>query len=226
MKSVICLVVIFICAVLFSCKKYEIEEDGIPQFVETDFTDIDQVQRISKFRSGSGHDYSDKFESCRSMKHYYSMDTTWVPTMNFSCKVYAPVDGKIVEKRKEKNDDGYQIWIKSEEYPAFYFIIFHINNAENVKLGDKVNAGNELGITYGPEIAVRVRTSEGFRLISYFDVISDEVFKKYQDLGISSREVLIISKEERDANPIECNGDELFPGQYESRFDDWVFLSH
>jgi hypothetical protein len=160
------------------------------------------------------------------MKHYFSMDTTWEPTTNYSCNVYAPVDGKITRKRKENNDDGYQIWIKSEQYPAFIFKIFHVNNTDHIKDGDKINAGRELGTTYGPEIAIQVRTPQGIRFISYFDVISDQVFSKYKEKGINNREELIISKEERDVNPIECNGDETFPGQYESRYYDWVFLNH
>ena len=44
----------------------------IPQFVTHDYIDLDKITYITKFRSGSGHDYSDDYESCRNMKHYSS----------------------------------------------------------------------------------------------------------------------------------------------------------
>ena len=47
-------------------------EDSIPKFVDCDYLDLDKINKISKFRSGMGHDYSDDFESCRSMKHYFN----------------------------------------------------------------------------------------------------------------------------------------------------------
>ncbi|MFQ5356513.1 MAG: hypothetical protein ACE5DY_08545, partial [Mariprofundaceae bacterium] len=46
---------------------------GAPQFVSTDFVALtNDINDISMFRSASGHDYSDSFETCRSMKHYFS----------------------------------------------------------------------------------------------------------------------------------------------------------
>ena len=33
--------------------------------------ELDKIDKISKFRSGIGHDYWDDFENCRSMKHYF-----------------------------------------------------------------------------------------------------------------------------------------------------------
>ena len=41
----------------------------IPQFVDVNYIELEKISKISKFRSGMGHDYSDDFESCRSMKH-------------------------------------------------------------------------------------------------------------------------------------------------------------
>ncbi|MBI2588327.1 hypothetical protein HYW31_01265 [Candidatus Berkelbacteria bacterium] len=43
----------------------------------------------------------------------------------------------------------------------------------------------------------------------------DSVFAKYQKLGIKNRGELIISKEERNANPLQCNG-EKFAKNYDN----------
>ena len=40
--------------------------------------------------------------------------------------------------------------------------------------------------------------------LSYFDVITDEVFEEYKDRGAAEREQFIISKEERDEAPLNC----------------------
>jgi hypothetical protein len=223
-KALIILLFAITCSALTTCKKYDIENDGIPKFIKTDFTDLSKITRISKFRSGSGHDYSDDFEDCRSMKHYYSTDTTIEPMENILANVYAPVSGRIVKLRKEKSDDGDQIWIKSDEYPAFVIAIFHVHTLESIKYMHKVSEGEMLGDSYGSDIAVRVRTKDGIRLISYFEVMTDELFYQYQLRGITNRDTMIFSKEYRDANPIECSGDEVFPNQWLTFYDDWVIL--
>lgn len=41
----------------------------------------------------------------------------------------------------------------------------------------------------------------------FFDMITDALFAEYAKRGISLRYMLIISKEQRDANPLTCNGD-------------------
>jgi hypothetical protein len=74
--------------------------------------------------------------------------------------------------------------------------------------------------------------------ISFFDVMSDEVFAEYQARGISSRSQMSITKEARDANPIPCDqsdgqgGKFIATGMAEEAFatwqssaDNWVFLT-
>ncbi|MFZ1682882.1 MAG: hypothetical protein WAU88_02015, partial [Candidatus Zixiibacteriota bacterium] len=41
--------------------------------------------------------------------------------------------------------------------------------------------------------------------ISYFNVMTDEVFAVYKERGASSRDDFILSKEYRDAHPVSCN---------------------
>ena len=99
---------------------YNIEEKGIPQFVNNDYIELSTIQRISRFRSSAGHDYSDDFESCCSMKHYYQPYDSLVWN---DIEITSPVKGKITRIREEWA--GTQLLIRSDEYPAFVFIIFH-----------------------------------------------------------------------------------------------------
>lgn len=231
---------IFFIAVLFlipvilsSCKKsdinskYDINRLGIPKFINNDFIELSKVTRISKFRSGAGHDYSDDFESCRSMKHYYSLDTSWTPTNDFISNIYTPITGEISKIENENSGTSYQVWIKADAYPAFNIVLFHVNISNSIKYGMKVNAGEMIGTVTGTDIAVYVNTPEGVRYISYFDVMTDNLFTLYQLRGLIDRNAIIISKETRDANPImiNCNSQDPFPNQYDRRNDDWVFLN-
>ena len=186
---------------------WDIEKDGIPKFVETNYIELNKIYRISKFRSSIGHDYSDFLEDCRSMKHYFEpkggIDWSTV-------KVYAPITGEIT--RVDQEWAGIKIEIMSDKYPAFRFSIFHINTLKVFNLGDKVVEGEQLGTHIGSQtmsdisVIVNDPTRQG-RMISYFDVMKDEIFAEYLNYGVASRDNLIISKELRDANPIECSGD-------------------
>ena len=172
---------------------YDVDAKGIPRFDTVNYIDLSKIARISKFRSGEGHDYSDDFESCRSMKHYFvpkdGIDWTTV-------QVYSPIKGKVIRTIQEWA--GTQVQIYSDEYPAFYFAIFHVNLVNPLNEGDEISAGQLLGTHIGSEtwsdIAVGVTTPDGRKLVSYFDVMTDEVFQAYQARGLSSRSDMIISK--------------------------------
>lgn len=186
---------------------WDIDKSGIPKFVEKDYIELDKIQRISKFRSAIGHDYSDAFEHCRSMKHYFEpkISVDWS-----SLKIFAPVTGSIT--RIDVEWAGTKIELESEIYPAFRFSIFHINTIKQYKLGDKVLVGEQLGTHIGPQtmsdisVIVNDPTKQG-RMISYFQVMNDAVFDLYLQHGLIKREDAIISKDVRDANPLICNGD-------------------
>jgi hypothetical protein len=72
---------------------YDVASNGIPKFVADDYVYVASVGRISKFRSGAGHDFSDDFESCRSMKHYYEPDVVDWSTLG----VYSPVVHSLLQ---------------------------------------------------------------------------------------------------------------------------------
>lgn len=201
---------------------WDIDKDGIPKFVATNYIEPDKIYRISKFRSSVGHDYSDAFEHCRSMKHYFepksSIDWTTI-------KIYSPVTGKIT--RVEQEWAGTKIEIVSDDYPAFRFSIFHINTIKQFSLDDQVTAGEQLGTHIGSQtmsdisVIVNDPTHQG-RMVSYFDVITDAVFIQFQNLGIGKRDDVIISKTLRDANPLTCSGDTFLSTD---TLENWVILN-
>ena len=227
------LFLILVIAILYGCSKkseppvpksdiWDIEKSGIPKFVETNYIDLEKIYRISKYRSSVGHDYSDSFEQCRSMKHYFEprSDADWT-----TIKVYSPVTGIIT--RVEQEWAGTKIEIASDEYPAFRFSIFHINTMKVYNVDDKVVAGEQLGTHIGSQtmsdISVMVNdpTRQG-RMVSYFEVITDEIFKEYSDRGVSTREQMIIPKAIRDANPLLCNGETFLTFD---TLENWVALN-
>jgi hypothetical protein len=199
----------------------DVEAHGIPKFVEADYIDLSKIASISKFRSGEGHDYSDDFESCRSMKHYFKprADIDWA-----TVKVFSPVTGVIV--RLEEEWAGTKLDIQVVKSPAFIVSIFHVKLIAALRPGDKVSAGQILGSHIGKQtysdIAVSVNTPKGRKLVSYFDVISARVFQEYRARGLASPDLAIISKEMRDADPLSCQG-----GGFTSRShgQDWIVLS-
>jgi len=201
---------------------WDIEKDGIPKFVSTNYIELDKIYRISKFRSSFGHDYSDAVEHCRSMKHYFEPKSTLDWT---TVKIYSPVTGKIT--RVEQEWSGTKIEIASDEYPAFRFSIFHINTTMQFKIDDQVTAGMQLGTHIGPETMSDISViandpNRQGRMVSYFDVITDAVFTLYQNRGVANRNDMIISKTVRDANPLTCSGDTFVSSD---TLENWVTLN-
>lgn len=202
---------------------YDVNSNGIPRFAGADYIELAKIERISRFRSGEGHDYSDDFESCRSMKHYFQPSNTvdWA-----SIQIRSPVAGTVYRLSPEGlAGSGTQVRIKSRDFPAFYFILFHVQTNGVTSVGDAVGAGQLLGTHIGTQttsdIAVGVNTPTGWKLLSYFDVMTDALFGTYQARGINSRTNAIISKEARDGDPLICNG-ETFAGP--GNLPNWVTL--
>ena len=201
---------------------WDVDAWGCPQFVNVNYIDLDRIHKISRFRSAIGHDFSDDFESCRSMKHYFWLngDAGWE-----SARLYAPVDGKIARRFDEFL--GTQVWIRSHEYPDFEFRIFHIQLQDTTLAeGDAVMAGQLLGTHFSTrtysDIAVFVETPRGRKLVSYFEVMSDALFQCYQARGLALRSDAIISRQQRDAAPLSCSGETFTAGM--GALEDWVTL--
>lgn len=201
---------------------WDIDKDGIPKFVNTNYIELSKIYRISKYRSGIGHDYSDATEHCRSMKHYFEPKGTidWA-----TVKILSPVAGTVT--RVEQEWAGTKLEIASDAYPAFRFSIFHINANKQFNIGDKLTEGQELGTHIGSQtmsdisVIVNDPTRQG-RMVSYFDVMTDAVFNAYIVRGVAARSDMIITKAQRDADPLTCTGDQFAtPGTLEN----WVILN-
>ncbi|MSR10184.1 MAG: hypothetical protein EXR84_00055 [Gammaproteobacteria bacterium] len=183
---------------------YDLENLGAPRFVNTNYIDVSKIFLLSKFRSSAGHDYSDNFESCRSMKHYFMVPDT-------STVIVAPVSGTVTALLNDFI--GTQVQITADAQPAFTLILFHVQLQSPLTQGQRVAEGQVLGVHAGQEnfsdIAVRVDTPQGLRLVSYFETLTDAAFAVFKARGISSPAQLIISKAQRDAAPYQCTGQPL-----------------
>jgi len=51
--------------------------------------------------------------------------------------------------------------------------------------------------------------------------MTDALFNNYVARGVSSRQEFTITKEERDANPLQCNGESFVSG---GTIENWVIL--
>ena len=189
-------------------------------FITTDYIELSKIERISKFRSGIGHDYRDDAESCRSMKHYYQ------PKTNISwstVKIFSPVTGTVVRKFDEWA--GTQLWIRPTQHSAYTIIIFHVALLRPIAEGDPVIEGEQLGTHIGPQtmsdIAVGYSLGNSWRLLSYFSLMSDSLFAHYVQRGIASRNDVIISATERNADPLNCSG-ETFGSN--GSIENWITL--
>lgn len=182
---------------------YDFEKLGMPVIIENHYIDYSKLLYISKFRSAWGHDYSDSFEHCRSMKHYFQM-----PNTVEGLSIYSPVTGVIVAKFDEQTA-GAQYWIRPTSAQYATVKIFHINGALNI--GDSINAGQSIGThatsSTASDICIELNTTTGKKLVSYFDVMPDNLFANMASFGITNRSQLIITKEQRDADPLSCSGE-------------------
>lgn len=190
--------------------------------ITSQFMDLDRVYMISSFRSGAGHDFSSGVtgETCRSMKHYFntskfntsppyrSQPTADEPNI----KIYAPFDGKITDLKPSHT--GIEVTMFSNKYPSYRVRIFHVDPLSDLKAGSKVKSGQwiaTIGPKDGTDFSVEAFSMfNGVILLSYFEVMTDEVFKPYQDMGFK-REDFIISKEYRDTHPFKCGGIQTHP---------------
>jgi len=177
-----------------------------PQFVGSNYIDLGKITRISRFRSSAGHDNSDDFESCRNMKHYFGpsngLDAAQI-------RIFSPVNGILYQIQPDGG--GVQVRIKADDYPGFYFRIYHMVITNSMQIGDHLAAGQAIGHAYyssnATDIEVDVNITNGWRLVSYFDVMTASLFSQYQARGIAARSDLIISMEQRDADPLTCDGE-------------------
>lgn len=237
-----CILIAAILAMVFygSIFTKNIDEKNLPKIIQADWIDLNRVSYISKFRSGSGHDFSGNGETCRSMKHYFNTEDTREKMLSFEkgngippkpdgindIHIYSPVDGKIVAVKSEQMPIGEQVYIRSKLHPDYTVRLFHIYLDGGIQDGSEVSAGQKIGVIsqyQNTDIAV-MRGEFSRNFVSYFDVMPDEIFSKYQSAGIENRDQLIITKEYRDAHPLECRG-EWFAKNYDNSGDEYVYIN-
>ena len=216
-----------------------------PKVATHNFIDLEPFIRITKIRAVYGHNYnygSPEYDptgaSCSSMKHYfdaYTTDQRWGG--NFGSydtsgivKFYSPVDGDLYSIITNEIEQGteYQFYLSPTGYQNLMFTFHHVDLLEEFINGGSVTAGQHIGYIIRPngqgEIATMISGGGITEYISFFDVMSDEVFAEYQARGITSRAQMTISKEERAANPIPCNmGDDMGGKFYSASGDEAAF---
>ncbi len=196
---------------------------GLPKIILNNYIDLDKIDSISRFRSGAGHDYSDSYESCRSMKHYFRprYDVDWG-----SVKIFSPVNGTISSMIPD-SIWGIQLRITPLGMPAFDVTIFHVHLDSNLTVGSTLTSGQLIGTHFGhqttSDIAIRIFTgNNSTQLVSYFDIMTDKLFNCYSTRGVMTRDTMIISKAARDADQLlPCNGQQFF---YSGTIPNWVQL--
>jgi len=223
----------------------KVDVNNPPQFIQHDFIDLAQIYSISKYRSGEGHDFSGNGETCRSMKHYFTpqIDTTIKPQKaadgrsippqpdgKTDINIYSPVDGKIIDIQSERLPVGEQIYIRPDNAKDFTIRLFHVYKVDGVKKGERVKAGQKIGVI-SKYSATDISVEGGrYQFVSYFQVMPDSIFAAYRARGLKSRDEVIISRAYRDAHPIPCNQDDKsdqafnYPDGYNHEADS-VYLS-
>lgn len=213
----------------------ELDRENLPKFNTHSVGDIENVWRVSKFRSAAGHSYTAELEECQSMKHYVDVVEGLDPE---DMVRYAPVDGTIVRAQTSYHDQDFTFDLVPDDYPEFTISQFHVTPDDGIEVGAHVSAGDRLGV-YSladmdefwqlGEIGILQNTPEGTTYVSHFRTMTDEVFDQYRAQGADSREQFIISKEERAAEPLSCTdkAQDDFLGranvdESKAEFNDWV----
>jgi hypothetical protein len=232
--TLLSLIALLSCQELSADKEYNEEalEEGVDslgttRFVQQNYIQLDEIAAISRFRSAVGHDYSDDFETCRSMKHYFlpnEVDPEGQQEHWGDIEIFSPIEGEIISIQEEWA--GTQIQIRSVEHPEYHFILFHLDSNISLNIGLLLEEGELLGTHIGSQtmsdIAVGVEVEEGWQLLSYFDVMTNQLFEEFQSNGILERNEVIISKAERDEHLLLCNENEFDDS---SELADWVELN-
>lgn len=221
-----------------------------PQLV-ANFTELDKIARISKFRSCVGHTTvpQNKQETKRSMKHYFQVKPSYLGSD--TVKIFAPFDGLVTTIRQDPADglEG-EIWLVPQNiftilppFNRWSFSVQHLNVRAGLKSGSSVKAGELIGygalspsakrdtfdVVYAKG-AIFPKKIDGWMgpflaLDSVFNQMSPAVFSQYEKKGINSKDKIIISKNNRDQLP--CTYQDhgpYFLGP--DNPDDWVVLQN
>lgn len=205
---------------------FVLAQKALPPQIVANFTELNKIEKISKYRSCAGHTTvpQDEREMKRSMKHYFLVKSEYLG--DDTVDIYSPYDGFVANIREDRASglEG-EIWIVPKDTFAILppigrwsFSIQHINIREGLKRGSEVKAGELIG-----HAAVAAENRKTFDVVyakgslipknidnwigpfndldSIFNHMSEKIFAQYQKKGITSKENIIINKEDRDKNP-------------------------
>jgi hypothetical protein len=222
----------FACALFLictSCQALEVSADppagklrSSRALLQAHHIELDKIARISRFRSGVGHDYSDSHEHCRSMKHYFQprADLDWG-----DLRIFAPVDA-VVESIQAEQYLGQQMTLRPRADGRVRIKLFHVEPI--VTAGQAVRAGQVVGThagagTYSDIAILREEDPGGLRLVSQFKMLSPNLLQDYRRRGVNVGD-FIISREARDRHPLDCGPDGRFQHAHH-HIPDWVKLN-
>ena len=123
----------------------------LPKFITSSHVKISDTAYVSQFRSSAGHDFSDSFEVCCSMKHYF-VSIDYYGT-RFTQPIYSPVDGVVLylsepsggysddwkidyreQTGKEPPADyrDWNIYIRPDNAPNVWITHMHVNPLDEI----------------------------------------------------------------------------------------------
>ena len=123
----------------------------LPKFITASHVNISDIAYVSKFRSSAGHDFSDSFEVCCSMKHYF-IPIDYFGT-RFTQPIYSPVDGVVlylseptggysddwkIEYREQTGKEppadyrDWNIYIRPDNAPNIWITHMHVNPLDEI----------------------------------------------------------------------------------------------
>ena len=142
-----------------------------------------------------------------------------IPPTEPTIDIFSPVDGRItkIEQTGESNTPiGGEVRIRPNSHSDYQFRLGHVYQ-RGISEGQEIKAGQKIGVIGAHQSVDMVLGVEGFggyRLLSYFQVMPDEIFAKYKErFDVKNPSDFVISKEYRDAHPLKCiPGSEEFVG--------------
>lgn len=210
------------------------------QYITAVPLDLSQIERISKFRSCAGHDFSGSgfdhvVETNRSMKHYAYPVSQFQGTVD-AVKLYAPFDGEVTRVVMDDSTPGKRprtgnaIAFGTPIDPNVEFEFSHLYFTEDFKIGDPVTAGQlvghaalgEPGFDFDLVLTGKKDVTNQSVFGSFFDHMNDTVRTSFAEYGIAPEE-MSFSKAYRDADP--CNFENPDSAHTGRDNEDWVVLT-
>ena len=135
----------------------------LPKFITASHIKLSDIALVSKFRSSAGHDFSDSFEVCCSMKHYFIPIDEY--GTRFTQPIYSPVDGIVLylsepsgaysddweisykeQTGKEPPSDyrDWNIYIRPDSAPNVWITHMHVNPLDEIIKKIPPTSGQEM----------------------------------------------------------------------------------